>query len=277
MTGQAEAFVPFIIEYAAVLPSEALAGNVFAVSILLIAFYILVFIINQLTGLIIFILKKLILLAIVSLAFSSFMVEFLARVGADGLTQDNITFGVIGFLAGFAAMMIAIYAAIASFKTLGGGVEEDERPRSQETVAAAHGETSKPKEIGYGFRQLLSMDTLKNDRSLGAVLAYLVVAEFGVFSSKTISAPNVSIGLLFFTAFMAAAFFFIRQSYRDFRRGLHHLTVAFIVGGALSILLGNLWGGLSLGVLLSPAYFTSDSMVALVTGIALSLFMGSKN
>jgi hypothetical protein len=40
-------------------------------------------------------------------------------------------------------------------------------------------------------------------------------------------------------------------------------------------MLGFFWGGIPPEQLLSLNYFTSDALVALVTGLALSLFMGS--
>ncbi len=52
--------------------------------------------------------------------------------------------------------------------------------------------------------------------------------------------------------------------------------MALVVVVILSGLLGHVWGGDSFNELLSVAYFISDSLVAFVTGIAVSLFMGSK-
>ena len=108
------------------------------------------------------------------------------------------------------------------------------------------------------------------------IIAYLIVAEFGVISSKTVAAPDITTGIIFFVVFMVAALFFINQSYNDRNRGIRHFILAFLIGGALSIILGYFWGGYSISELLSESYFISDSLVAFVTGIAVSLFMGSK-
>jgi hypothetical protein len=48
-----------------------------------------------------------------------------------------------------------------------------------------------------------------------------------------------------------------------------------LIGGILSLILGYFWGGIPLDQLFSLNYFATDALVALITGIALSLFMGS--
>ena len=75
---------------------------------------------------------------------------------------------------------------------------------------------------------------------------------------------------------MAAALIFIKLVYHDYNTGLKHLGVAFVLGFALSLVLGHFWGGIPLDTLLSVNYFGSDALVALITGISLSLFMSSK-
>ena len=115
-----------------------------------------------------------------------------------------------------------------------------------------------------------------HDRSLLAVLSYMVVAEFGVISGVTISAPNSSVGLMFFAMFLIAALIFIKSTYHNYLTGLKHLLVALAVGGVLSLVLSHVWLSVPLDQLLSLAYFETNALVALVTGLAVSLFMGSK-
>jgi hypothetical protein len=50
------------------------------------------------------------------------------------------------------------------------------------------------------MKDSLLLNNLKIDKSLGAVLAYLVIAQFGVFSSMTIPAPSFFVGFAFFAA-----------------------------------------------------------------------------
>ena len=75
---------------------------------------------------------------------------------------------------------------------------------------------------------------------------------------------------------MAAAFIFIRLTYHSYLRGLRHLAVVAMLGFGLSIILGHFWGGIPVETLLSMQYFGSDALVALITGISLSLFMSGK-
>ncbi|WP_421908352.1 hypothetical protein [Methanolacinia petrolearia] len=108
------------------------------------------------------------------------------------------------------------------------------------------------------------------------VIIYLIIAEFGIFSSKTIAAVSSEMGFYFFIIFMAAGFIFIKLTYHDYLKGLRHFAVVTLLGFILSIILGHFWGGVPLDTLLSMDYFGSDALVALITGIALSLFMSSK-
>jgi uncharacterized membrane protein len=126
------------------------------------------------------------------------------------------------------------------------------------------------------MKETLSVNSIKSDKSLGAVLAYLVVAQFGVFSSKTMPAPSFQVGIAFFAIFIIAGLFFIHFTYNNYLTGLRHLVLAVVVGTVIAIVLGYFWGDIPLDTLLSPAFFQTDALVALVTGLALSLFMGGK-
>lgn len=269
MTGDAGRLLQAVIEYSSRLPSEALTGDVFAVTIVLIAFYLVVMLINQLTGLIIFLLKRIVLLAIILSAYYQFLLFLVAKIAAEGWTQDNMILGAAGTIVGLIATATALYAALLSLKRVKKKAPQETKPEPEAEVEP------KPEETGIG--QIISMKSLKNEKSLGAILAYMVIAQFGVFSSKTISAPSSTVGIIFFLVFMCAAVLYIRQSYHDTIRGLRHLGAAFAVGVVLSIVLGNLWGSIPIKELLSQTYFASESLVAFVTGLALSLFMGSKS
>ncbi|MCK4492141.1 MAG: hypothetical protein KAU03_05930, partial [Candidatus Altiarchaeales archaeon] len=263
------------------LPSEALEGDVFAVSVLLILFYLAVILINKLTDIIILVLKKVSLFIIVLLAFYRFLQIFSVKLGSDGLTNDTLVLGGVGLVVGFIALMIAFHAAFSSLREIRHKAGEDaEAPEVKEgeakKVPEAREVEAKEKVKKPAAQGIISMKSLKDDKKLGVVIAYLVVAEFGVISSKTVSAPNVAVGIIFLVVFILAALFFIHQSYSDYSRGMRHLLVAFVVGGILSVILGHFWGGEQFNELFSEAYFMSDSLVAFVTGIAVSLFMGSK-
>lgn len=255
------------------IPSKALTGDVFAVSAVLIGFYFLVLLIKALTELLIFFLKRLILLIIVSLASYQFAQYMAVKLTAEGMTNDNIFLGGLGVLGCVLAMILALSALFASVKK----AEQDKEVKEEKKVESAKADGAVVAgSNAFSREEVLSADAIKKDRNLGVVVAYLIVAEFGVMSSKTVAAPNVTVGMIFFFGFMLAALFFIRQTYINYNTGIRHFLAALVIGGILSLVLGALWGGYSINQLLSTEYFITDSMVAFLTGIAVSLFMGSK-
>jgi len=287
-----EGIIPYTLGYIQSMPGEIVRGDVFALTITLIAFFIAVIIINQLTGLLIIVLKKIILFIIVTLAFWQFVTLFFARLSAEGPTSNTIIFGAAGFIIGFTAISIALYVA---FRSLTDAQEEHATAfsKNQRTLLSTQEYSGKhfsesapyqgvtvPEPGGSGtfsaMKESLSASNLKNDRSLGAVLAYLVIAQFGVFSSKTIPAPSFEVGVAFFAVFIIAGLFFIHFTYNNYITGIRHLFLAILVGGTIAIILGHFWADIPFDQLISPAFFQSDALVALVTGLALSLFMGGK-
>jgi hypothetical protein len=286
-------------EYLSSLPDEILRGNVFAIVIFLIILYAAIFIIQKFTTLLVLVLKKVFLLIIVALAFYEFIRVFALKLAIEGLTNDTIIFGAAGAVIGVLALFIALYVALHSIRRLdtsrreaaaeakaappGAVVAPEPSPPAEAPAGPRETEVAAPEEpapvpaLSTTVREELSLATLKSDKRIGAVIAYIVIAEFGVFSSKTIAAPTIEAGLMFFVAFLLASVIFIRLTYHDYWRGLRHLVAALVIGGVLSIVLGYFWGGVPLDQLLSLSYFTTDALVALITGLALSLFMGSMN
>ena len=282
------------------MPAEIVRGDVFALTITLIAFFIMVVIINRLTGLLIIVLKKIILFIIVTLAFWQFVIMFYTRVSAEGWTDDTMIFGAIGFIIGFTAIGISLYVALRSLHearkepglsipevqkinpsimTHNPSVSTETPDSSLSPLAASPSAPAREESAGGAFsamKETLSVSNLKSDRNLGAVLAYLVIAQFGVFSSKTIPAPSFQVGVAFFAIFIIAGLFFVHFTYNNYLTGLRHLTLAILVGTIVAIVLGYFWGNIPVDQLLSLNFFQTDALVALVTGLALSLFMGGK-
>lgn len=114
------------------------------------------------------------------------------------------------------------------------------------------------------------------ERSLLEVIAFMIVAEFGVLSSVTISAPTPEIGMGFFVLFLVGSTIFVRTPYRSYATALYHLAVGVVVAVGVSILLGHFWSQIPLEALLGQGYFATASMVAAVTGIAFSLLLGGR-
>lgn len=278
------------------LPAEVLRGNVFAIVVFLILLYIAIYLIQKFTTLLVYVLKKVFLLIIVILAFYEFLRVFAIRIINEGTTTDTLIFGAIGMAVGCIALFTALYVAFRTVIKLQKEAEaEGEKiPFSEDDTLASpvpsipllklkdeKQENSENGEVissrnGHVIDEL-SFHALKNDKRIGAVIAYIIIAEFGVFSSKTIAAPTIQAGLIFFVAFLLASTIFIRLTYQNYWRGIRHLVAALLIGGVLSIILGFFWGGIPLMQLLSPSYFSTDALVALITGLALSLFMGSMN
>ena len=342
-----QGIVAYITTFIDTLPSEIMEGDVFALTITLIAFFIAVVVINKLTGLLIVFLKKIILFLIVTLAFWQFLQMFYWKMTTEGMTTDTMIFGAGGFVIGFVAISTSLYVALYSWmEAREKGAEEGTEPEIVAEVpvkgaegvkaaappagpgatealkgvglpatpdatatpsaapapevpaaqpalaeaapavavtgtpppAPAAAETPAPEEKGRltAMRESLSVSSIKSDKSLGAVLAYLVIAQFGVFSSKTMPAPSFQVGIAFFVIFLIAGLFFIHFTYHNYLTGVRHLFMAIVVGTVIALILGYFWGNIPLDTLLSPAFFQTDALVALVTGLALSLFMGGK-
>jgi len=283
-------------EYLFSLPDEVMRGNVFAIVIFLILVYFAINIIQKFTTLLVFVLKKIFLLIIVALAFYGFVRVFAIKIAIEGISTSTLIFGAAGAVIGILAIFIALYVALHSIVRLQGeqdaGVGShhptekgvpvsfppiDTAAESREKVLVPAEKVISEPSQPITVKRNLSLESLKSDKTIGAVIAYIIIAEFGVFSSKTIAAPTVEAGLLFFVGFLLASVVFIRLTYHDYWRGLRHLAAALIIGGALSLILGYFWGAIPFDHLLSLSYFTTDALVALITGLALSLFMGSMN
>jgi hypothetical protein len=283
-----------IAEYLYGLPEEVMRGNVFAIFLFLLFLYVAITVIQKFTTLIVFVLKKIFLLIIVALAFYEFVRVFALKIATAGITANTIIFGAAGALIGLLAICIALYVALHSLITL----KREPEAGAESSFPAEEGIPAPPSPIGGApdlpqkelapgektasrpslsttMKEKLSFESLKSDKHIGAVIAYIIIAEFGVFSSKTNAAPTIEAGLMFFVAFLLASVVFIRLTYLDYGRGLRHLAAALVIGGVLSVILGFFWGGIPLDQLLSLSYFATDALVALITGLALSLFMGS--
>ncbi len=246
------------------IPNLIAQGDMFAIIVAMILGFILILILNKLTGVLLLILKKSVIFIITGLGVFYFYKAFTIRLAAEGWTISTALFGIIGIVVGILGIIIAFYALFYHTKE---GIK-------------ARGDMSKipEKELQSmtKMKDMFSLQSITNDKSLLSVMTFMVVAQFGVFSSKTISAPNINIGLGLFIIFMVGSFIFIKQSYKDYIKGLEHLGVVFIASLILCLVLGHFWAGFAWSILFSLGFFTTDCLVALISGMALSLFVGSK-
>jgi|GEM_PF-5937172 len=218
-------------------------------------------------------LRKVALLVIISVATYIFLYDFVFRIVQGGFTLDNIFFGLAGLFAGILAIGLALIAVVKAvlkvMRKRGMVIPKMPQIFSEKSLEPSSGGG----EPGISLTQLL---TRTEDSTLGRIIIYLIIAEFGIFSSRTIAAVTAEAGLTFFIMFVGACFIFIRLVYTDYLVGLRHFGIVFLLGLILSLILGHFWGGIPLEILFSPEYFGSDALVALITGISLSLFMSSK-
>lgn len=274
------------VDYLIGLPADVQSGDLFAIMVALILIYCIIVILKKFTRLVLHSAKKIFILFIILIASYIFFRDFLLRILTEGLTPDNIIFGFTGLLCGILAVGIALYTAVRSIKKGPGHQDAQNYPYpppggmyGYPYPYAANGEKEgqAPPQNGEEAPQpIFPFINLTKDNSVGMVIIYLIIAEFGIFSSKTIAASSAEMGFYFFLIFMIAALIFIKLTYHDYLRGFKHFIVVTILGFILSIVLGHFWGGIPLETLLSMQFFGSDALVALITGIALSLFMSSK-
>ncbi|MEM5777188.1 MAG: hypothetical protein QXJ06_01950 [Candidatus Aenigmatarchaeota archaeon] len=260
----------FLQSYLYSLPSQAMQGDVAAISISFMLFFLGIFFINKMTEALLAIIKRTILFFITGIAFYYFLKTFMFRLSIQGLTTENIIFGLFGVVLGITGTILSFIWLFQSFKkhkeprllTYTDDIKKDEQKVEQE----------EKKDIFQTIKQ----DVFSKEKNILNIIIYLTIAEFGIFSSDTRTAPNVEIGLTLFIIFIAASIFFIKKTYKDFSLGLKQFGIALFFGYLLSVLLGYFWSNHELNILFSLQYFTTTSLVALITGIAVSLFMSSR-
>jgi hypothetical protein len=260
--------ITFLQSYIYSLPYQAIQGDVAAIAISFILFFLGIFVINKMTEALIAIIKRTILFFITGIAFYYFLKTFMYRLSLSGLTIENIIFGLFGIILGLAGTIMSFIWLFQSFKNK---QAEPKLPTTKEIEA----KSEKPEESRNVF-QTIKEDVLFKEKNIFTIIIYLVIAEFGIFSSPTKSAPTAEIGLTFFLIFITAAVFFIKKIYKDFKTGLTQFGIVLLVGYLLSVILGYFWNNNELSTLLSLQYFATPSLVALITGMAVSIFMSSR-
>ncbi len=267
--------VNFAQSYAYSLPNLILQGDLLAIIIGSIVFLVGIFLVNKITSLLLAFIKKTIFLFITGLAVYYLTTEVYARVLVSGFTTETIIFGLIGLLVG-------IFGIFLSFRSWFSGAKESihEIKHGPEITQEYVKEESLEKEGIItelkGLKNEFSLQMIKQDKNLLSVLVYLIIGQFGIFSSPTVAPPNPQLGLVFFGLFLLGALLFVRQTYKNFKTGFLHLIVALTFGIVLSLVLGYFWAGIPISTLLSLQYFGTSCVIAVITGMAVSLIMGGK-
>jgi len=264
--------IAYIQQYAESLFSNILAGDPTAIVIVAGLAIILLAVVFKVSGFLFGLIKRFFLFIVIALSAYFFLGTFGEKLAAEGPTGQLIVVGVVGILGAIAALVIALGALKKHTKKQPASPTEPSAPEFTPT------QLQQPQ--AYTTQALTPgniMNSLKDDRSLLAVLSYVIIAQFGVFSSRTISAPNPETGMIFFAIFVIGALIFIKTTYHSYLKGITHLLAASVFGIIFSVLLGMFWAEIPMETILSAGYFATDAMVAFVTGIAISLLMGTKN
>ncbi len=289
--------------YEAVIPaadeiiSKALGGDVTTIALLgigIIVLFVLIILLMEVAAWLINLVKRFLLFVVIAISTLLFFVSFWDKIFVPEPDLSLVVAGIIGIVFAIIAFSISLFSLKTEWKKpkeqkVAELKSEIKKLVSDQFEAELEGKIIKEARPEITATQIqptsmLSMQALSpsklfssfSDRSLLAVLSYMVVAEFGVISGITISAPNPTVGIAFFSLFLVAALLFIKSTYHNYLTGLKHLIVALAVGWTLSVVLSNVWLSVPLSTLFSLQYFATNALVALVTGLAVSLFMGSK-
>jgi hypothetical protein len=166
---------------------------------------------------------------------------------------------------------------------------------SSSQAAMADPETSRLEET------LKKMNVLgaTKEQNLMTVSVLILVAQFGVFTSRTVSAPNATIGMTLFAIFVVAATVFVMTAYKDKMKGVVHFVYATIFALILAGVLLVYWQQTFLcadypnaqaissactaattevpvtwSIALNPRFFfASDGLIAAITGVAFSTLL----
>ncbi|MBU0758563.1 MAG: hypothetical protein KKF44_10935 [Nanoarchaeota archaeon] len=265
------------------LPNAVGQGDIASMIIAVLLFFVLIFVVNKLTTLLLELLKRTLLLIIVILVMVDFIPRYLAVLQSEGAGFGTILIGVGALLISGTGLFIASRSLFRSAKKH----IEDMKFRKEHWGKTDYAQKLKGMDVTNSrieheeahtenVKDMFSKESLKSDKSLITVLIYLIVAQFGVFSSPTLSAPNEKVGIMLFLIFAVGIFFFVKKTYKDQKVGFTYLAATFIVGIVFSFFLGSVWGNASIMELFSLNFFKSDSLIALISGMSVSMFAGSK-
>ncbi|MBD3204248.1 hypothetical protein GF327_08180 [Candidatus Woesearchaeota archaeon] len=281
--------VDYLLDYFYNLPESAASGNISSIIISLILFFILIVLLKGISTILLEIMKRTIILVIVILVLIDFIPRYIEMVYTD-LNIQTVLLGMGSLIIFGFGLYIALRSLFRStrdnlknlsFKSPYQGkraFEIDSVPilsKSSEQVKEDHIREHYSKQTS-NIKDMFTKHSLKSDKSLVTVLIYLIVAEFGVFSSPTLAAPNIKVGLLMFLIFIIGIILFVRKSYSNLKTGYTYLVSSFVVGIFFAFILGIVWGSIPIEKLLSLDFFASDSLIALISGMSVSLFAGSK-
>lgn len=248
--------------YAKSIITGVASGNILSISLVALIILVLLAVLWRDSRRHFFFTKNVFIIVILTVSLYFIATNFAREtILAHGLDELTLIVAIAGFLIGVFIIVNTIRSIWRAIKRKGAKEEKEEAPVKEKEGKA---------------QEVVPM-TAAQGKSLLMVIGSVMVAEFGIFSSPTIGAPNPTIGMAFFGAFLLGVFIFLKATYaRQYLKGVFHSIVALVFGFGLSLLLGHYWAGYEWSKLLSQDYFATTSLVALISGIALSLLVGGK-
>ncbi|MDX1611796.1 MAG: hypothetical protein R3185_05465 [Candidatus Thermoplasmatota archaeon] len=220
---------------------------------------------------------------VVRLVVRSAMLGLLVVITYLGYQHADARFGQAG---GWAALLLgAVFTGLILWVMVANARAERAERREEEALARAEaaqasmaGGLATPGQPPTGLlAQFQRLDPGRRN-NIFSVIAFMFIAEFGVFSSVTINAQDPVIGGAFFVVFHLAAVIYILTSYEEKGRGLAHYAVVAVASVVVALLLYYTWttDPLGPGELFPWGFFTESTMVASVTGVAFSLIISAR-
>lgn len=276
--------------------TRAYGGDFFAILSLLLALFVALWLVHKIVEYLMELVKKILILSTVAFAGYFFLTTLYSRYLTDGLGFSTIVFGFFGLIALVIAVSLALMAVSSVFKQEVFSIlrktealtnaELRKEKKSSETKTKSSPESEKKilfplknltNNTGWNeLKETIRWEFLKNDPALRIALIYLLVTQFGIFSSKTTPAPSAEVGFGIWIVFVLGACFVSLQLYRDERIALRNLALMACLATVLAYALGIFWNGVEPAILFSFDFFRTDALVAWISSVGVGLYMGSR-
>jgi len=260
----------FMKLYVQSLPELVKSGDFTAITVSIILFLVGLIVINKITNAMMKIIESFLVLTIISYASYLFASVFMSKIEIEGLTLESVlvlTIGILAIASGLIAGIKSIITHTSKYNLLKGNDFENKNNSVK---------NNNVKEKPIELDKLMKFNSFTSDESIGKRLAYLVISEFGVFSSKTISAPTPAVGISIFLIFLIGMLLYILSSHKDKTKELRYFIITLIVSFIVSIILAATWSLYSPSNIFSLNFFSSEALVAVITGTGISMYMGGK-
>jgi hypothetical protein len=251
--------------YAQALPGLIMRGDVGSIIMAIILSYVALIIVHQISFHLLRVFKFAGVLAIVGLTFYTVVTEFLGRFKGQADPMFMLI-AVIGIAIGFVGVIVTVKGLLGQARR-----REPERHAHPAPRPVVHAKPASPLQVVANAA--MPEEARLFQEKFVTMIIYILVAEFGVFSSLSTNAPTPQVGMILLGVFTAGVGLFVYKAFEDRREGFLMLGTAYVFAFLVALALGFFWNNMGLVELFSDKFFTSDSLVGLITGVALSMFM----